>query len=134
MATRSTQLWEVERPWLSAVRVLVLIALSPFLIGAALVELVLSRLSFLFPPRPSSADDMVEGLTAILTVGDDSWDMDDAIGNVVGRRYPDVRLEQLRRRVEQLPDLPWTQTTIDEIAIMRDGARAIAEEGTQNDR
>ncbi len=134
MATRSEPLWQVGQPWLSGARVLVLIAISPVLICGAVLGAVVSLVSPLFPPRVSSAADMVEGLTAILGADDDSWDMDDAIGNVVGRRYADARLEQLKQQVKQLPDLPWDETTIQEVAAMRDAAQAIAEEGMQNDR
>jgi hypothetical protein len=128
MATSSTSLWQPDRPWISAGRILVLIALSPILLCGVLLGAAISALSFLFPPRPSSAQDMVDALTEILTVSDDVWALEDALSIAVGRKYSDPRIEALRLRVKRLPELPWHQDTIDELAAMRESAKAVAEE------
>ena len=72
---------------------------------------------------------MADALTELLAAGSDNWDLDDAIQNVVGRKYSDPRIETLKLRVKQFPELPWTQETIDELVAMRESAAAIAEEG-----
>jgi hypothetical protein len=120
-----SSLWQPDRPWISAGRILLLIALSPVMLFGLVLGAVISMARVLFPPRPSSAQDMADGLTALLTAGDDVWDLDDALGNVVRRKYSDPQVEALRLRIRQLPDLPWGQATIDEIAAMRESALAL---------
>lgn len=129
MATHSTPLWQPDRPWVSTGRILLLVALWPVFLVGFLLAAVASVIDFVFPRRPSSARDMADALTELLAAGSDNWDLDDAIQNVVGRKYSDPRIETLKLRVKQFPELPWTQETIDELVAMRESAAAIAEEG-----
>lgn len=127
--TRQISVWQSDRPLLSMVRVLVLLLLSPLLVLGALLGGLASVVSSLFPPRLSSAQDLAEGLNDLLTF-DDEWDLDDAIGDIVGRRFSDPRLETFRLRIQRMDDPPWSQATIDELKAMRDSARTIAAGGS----
>jgi hypothetical protein len=121
-----TSLWQPDQPWSSAGRILLLVALSPVLLFGLVFAGVMSVFWLVFPPRPASAQDMLDGLTDILAVrDDDSWDLDDALGNVVDRKYSDPEVEAIRLRLKQLPDFPWDQATIDEISAMRESARVL---------
>ena len=121
-----TSLWQPDRPWISMGRILLLIALSPVLLFGFVFAGVASTFWAVFPRRPASAQDMLDGLTDLLAVrDDDSWNLDDALGNVVARKYSDPEVEAIRLRLKLLPDFPWDQATIDEISAMRESARVL---------
>lgn len=129
MTADNEHLWQSNRPWISAGRVALLIAIAPIIILASLVSVLLVVITWpvrkLFPPGPLSAAELVAELDAMLG-GDTDYEIDYELQVITRCDFDDERLAELKRRVVVLGAPPWTSSIIDELKAIRDSAQAIA--------